>query len=214
MELYAVITGDIKNFTKLADKEREILTNETEKFLASLVNRERDARIFRGDSYQLQLPFTDQILKKCIQLVCWFKMNSDKVHGVRLSTKLSIGISTIAYEKKSVLDSDGPAYHLSGRNYDQLSKNELIRLSTDNEEQNKLYRVILLYINLILNQWTISQAATIYQLLKNETITQEEIAKKLKMTQPAVAKSLQAARWKEVETGITYINEKLTQQFI
>jgi hypothetical protein len=94
-----------------------------------------------------------------------------------------------------------------------MDKEEVVRLTTFDEVKNNTYQVILMYINMIASGWTISQAETIYQLLSMEDSTQDKIAKELKMSQPAVAKSLRAARWKEVEKGINYINTDLNKQY-
>ena len=213
MKIYAVVTGDIKNFTKLEDKMRGKLVIETELLLRRMVSRDKDAQVFRGDSYQFLVEDISQVLKKCVQLICWFKINSDKEKHITLGTKLSIGIGEIAYQGKSVLDSDGEAFHLSGRNFDEMDQDEVIRLATFDEDKTNAYQIILMYINMIIRQWTISQAETIYELLDMEFITQKGIAEKLKMSQPAIAKSLQAARWKEVEKGIDYINRQLEKQY-
>ena len=66
-----------------------------------------------------------------------------------------------------------------------------------------------MYINLIIKQWTISQAETIYYLLNTEDGTQAKIAGKLNVSQPAVANSLRFARWKEVEKGINFISSEI-----
>jgi len=212
MKTYAVVTGDIKNFTTLDNQKREKLVMATEHLLSTMVSNEQDARMFRGDSYQFIMDDISQVLKKCIQLVCWFKLNSDKASRAQLGTRLSIGIGEIAYEGKTVLDSDGQAFHLSGRSFDGMDKNEIIRLTTSDEKKNSTYEIILMYINLIIKQWSVSQAETIYYLLSMEDGTQAKIAGKLNMSQPAVANSLRSARWKEVEKGIHFISTELKKQ--
>ncbi len=213
MKIYAVVTGDIKNFTRLSDQKRGKLVSDTEQLLRSMVKQPLDAAIFRGDSYQFIVNDINEVLNKCIRLICWFRMNSDLDSPFRLGTRLSIGIGEIAYLGKNVLDSDGEAFHFSGRNFDKMDKEEIVRLTTFDEVKNNTYQVILMYINMIASGWTISQAETIYQLLSIEDSTQDKIAKELKMSQPAVAKSLRAARWKEVEKGINYINTDLNKQY-
>ncbi|WP_419701734.1 hypothetical protein [Mucilaginibacter sp. NFX135] len=213
MKIYGVVTGDIKNFTRLSDQKRGKLVSDTEHLLRSMVRQPMDAAIFRGDSYQFITDNISDILNKCIRLICWFKMNSDKHSVTRLGTRLSIGIGEIAYLGKNVLDSDGEAFHFSGRNFDKMDKEEIIRLTIFDEAKTNTYQVILMYINMIIKGWTINQAETIYQLLSIEDSTQEKIAKELKMSQPAVAKSLRAAKWKEVEKGISYINADLNKQY-
>jgi hypothetical protein len=214
MKTYAVVTGDIKNFTTLDNQQREKLVIETEQLLRTMVSSEQDARMFRGDSYQFIVDDISLVLKKSIQLICWFKLNSDRASRTQLGTRLSIGIGEIAYKGKSVLDSDGQAFHLSGRSFDAMDKNEIIRLTTFDEKKNSTYEIILMYINLIIKQWSVSQAETIYQLLSMEDGTQAKIAAKLNMSQPAVANSLRFARWKEVEKGINFISAELEKQFL
>ena len=226
MKTYAVVTGDIKNFTKLSDERRGKLVIETESLMRTMVKETKDAQVFRGDSYQFMTGDITQVLKRCIQLICWFKLNSDRnrfslagkktedlTTHAHLSTRLSIGIGEIAYKGKNVLDSDGEAFHLSGRNFDLLNKDEIIRLTTSDEKKNEIYEVLFMFMNSIIKNWTPSQAETIFQLLDKDDNTQDKIAKKLNMTQPAVAFSLRAARWKEVEKGINFINKQLEQQY-
>ncbi len=214
MKVYAVITGDINHFTKLSSERRNTLILETEALMRTMVSSSKDAQVFRGDSYQLIIQDVRQALKRGLQLICWFKLNADPNNRFHLGARMSIGIGEIAYEGKSVLDSDGEAFHLSGRNFDNLSKDEIIRLTTANQEKNECYEMLFIFINTIMKSWTPSQAATIFQLLDKEHTTQEQVAQKLKMTQPAIAYSLRAARWKEVEKGINYISKKLEKQYL
>ncbi len=224
MKIYAVVTGDIKNFTKLPSDRRSKLIAETEQLMKTMVENARDAQVFRGDSYQLIVNDITRVLKRCIQLICWFKLNSDPFSlagktlksdiRVQLGTRLSIGIGEIAYRGKNVLDSDGEAFHLSGRKFDQLNKDDIIRLTTANEKSNEVFEILLMFMNPIIKGWTRTQAETIFQFLEKEDNTQERVARKLKMTQPAVALSLRAARWKEVEKGINYISKELEKQYL
>ena len=223
MKIYAVVTGDIKNFTKLSSERRSKLVVETEELMKTMVKNTKDAQVFRGDSYQLIIDDISQVLKRCIQLICWFKLNSDRFSvgrraatdpRVPLGTRLSIGIGEIAYEGKNVLDSDGEAFHLSGRKFDQLNKDDIIRLTTADEKSNEVFEMLLMFMNSIIRSWTRTQAETIFQFLEKDDNTQEQVARKLKMTQPAVALSLRAARWKEVEKGINYISKELEKQYL
>ena len=224
MKIYAVVTGDIKNFTKLPNERRGKLVTDTELLMSTIVKDAKDARVFRGDSYQFVTEDITNVLKRCIQLICWFKLNSTPFslagkktenlgNRVNLGTRLSIGIGKIAYEGKDVLDSDGEAFHFSGRNFDLLNKDEIIRLTTFDEKKNEVYAMLLMFMNSIIRHWTPGQAETIFQLLDKEGNTQDKIAQKLNMSQPAIAFSLRAARWKDVEKGINYINKELEGQY-
>ncbi len=220
-KIQAVITGDISRFTTLHPPQREQLVGKTEALLAGMAARKRDARIFRGDSYQMVTAGVDQVLWHCVKLICWFKLNGKRAAGAdskaaqrkKLGTRISVGVGTVAYEGKTVLDADGEAFHLSGRVFDAMDKTEAIHLTTADAEKNAEYQIILMYMNLLMQQWTATQAETIFELLNLPDATQEQVARALKTSQPAVAKSLQAARWKEVEKGIIYLNQQLKKQY-
>jgi len=205
---FAVITGDITNFTKLDSQKRQILISETEKLLKSWVETSSDAQVFRGDSYQLIIADINDAIIKSIQLICWFKKHSDTVNNVQLSSRISVGIGTIAYKGQSVLDSDGEAFHQSGRRFDKMAAGEILTIQTGNEEINSQITIILSFINLFLNQWTPNQAEVVY--LACEGYTQLKMAEKLNLDQAAVNRRLKAARWKEVEKGILYISQLIT----
>jgi hypothetical protein len=209
MRNFAVITGDIINFTSLDSEKRQSLITDTEKLLKSWVDEPKDAEVFRGDSYQLILSDIDDAIKKAIRLICWFKKHSGAATNIQLSSRVSVGIGTVAYRGKSVLDSDGEAFHQSGRRFDKMSPGEILTIQTSNEEINQQLTIILSFINLFINQWTPNQAEVIY--LACEGYTQLKMAKELNLNQGAVNRRLKAARWKEVEKGILYISKLVTK---
>jgi predicted XRE-type DNA-binding protein len=206
MKHYAVITGDIINFTKLNNKERQGLIDATDKLLKSWVDKPGDAEIFRGDSFQLVMDNIGDAVKKSFQLICWFKKKSGT--NIKLSSRVSVGIGEIAYRGKSVLDSDGDAFHQSGRYFDKMNAGELLTIKTMNEETNKQLAIILSFINLFINQWNIKQAEVIY--LACEGYTQTQMAEALNIKQGAVSNRLKVSKWKEVEKGMDYIIQLVT----
>jgi len=205
MKKYAVLTGDIVNFTQLPDKERLKLIGETESLLKSWVNQPNEAEIFRGDSFQLIIGDITTAIKKGIQLICWFKKHSDEKNKIYLSSRISVGIGAIAYKGKSVLDSDGEAFHLSGRNFDKMTDNEILSIKTANEGINKQIAIILIFANIVIDQLTAAQAEVIYMAIDN--YTQTRMAEELGIKQGAVNSRLKLANWKAIHDGINYITE-------
>jgi hypothetical protein len=206
MKKYAVITGDITDFTHLANERREELIGDTDEVIKRWVKRPEDAAIFRGDSFQLIFEDLSLAVIRSIQLICWFKKQAE---GTGLSTRLSLGVGELAFKGKTVLDSDGVAFHLSGRNFDELEAGELLRIITGNAEQDEEFSVLLLFMNLVMNNWSPHQAEVIYWVLEDQNATQKEIAKRLNIFQPNIAKRLQIARWKEMERAIGFITKQL-----
>jgi DNA-binding CsgD family transcriptional regulator len=205
MEKFAVLTGDIVNFTQLPDKERLKLISETEGLLKSWVNQPNDAEIFRGDSFQFIVGDIATAIKKGIQLICWFKKHSDEKNKIYLSSRISVGIGAIAYKGKSVLDSDGEAFHLSGRNFDKMTDKEIFSIKTANNDINEQIAIILTFANIVIGQLTAAQAEVIYMAIDN--YTQTRMAEELGIKQGAVNSRLKLANWKTIHEGINYITE-------
>jgi len=203
MKTRAVITGDIINFTQLPAVRRQALVEDTERLLRSWIKRKADAQIFRGDSYQVLFEEPSEALKRSLQLVCWFKKHSDEANKINLNTRVSIGVGKVAYEGKTVLNSDGEAFHLSGRKFDKMKDGEFLSVNTNDPEKNATIEIILNFVNKYINEWTLAQAEVIFLILENKT--QQEIAEELSLSQPSVNSRLKLAGWKELEPAITHI---------
>jgi hypothetical protein len=206
MEKYAVLTGDITDFTSLDNERREELIGDTDDKLRQWVARPEDAAIFRGDSFQLLFEDLEAAVMRSIQLICWFKKQAN---GTGLSTRLSLGVGGLAFKGKTVLDSDGEAFHLSGRNFDQLEAGELLRITTGDPEQDERLSVLLTLMNLVMHNWSAHQAEVLYWVLEDQNATQQKIAKRLNIFQSNIAKRLQIAHWKEMEKAMKYIAKEL-----
>lgn len=206
--VYGALTGDVINFTKLHNHEKQVLIKATEALIKTWVSVKEDAAVFRGDSYQILFDDPAQVTRRSIQLICWFTKKSKPDRDIRLSTRISIGIGQLDYRGKSVLDADGQALHLSGRRFDKMVKGELLVITTETEELNEQLGILLMFINLLVSQWNINQAEVIYLLL--EGYTQTSIAEELGIGQSAVNNRIKTARWKEVEKGLAYITGLIT----
>jgi hypothetical protein len=197
-----VITGDISGFTKVDSRNREILVNSTRELMTSWAGT-KDARIFRGDSFQMLFHDASEGLKRCIQLRCWFKKNRI-LADVILDARMAIGVGEIAYHGESVLDSDGEAFHLSGRGFDAMENDEFFKVITANPELNKQLAVICNLLDLIISGWTRNQAEVIYLILEEKT--QQQMADELSIVQSAINNRLKLAHWKQIEKTIHYIS--------
>lgn len=199
---YIVVTGDVVGFTTLTGVKREKLMTELSKLLSLWVKEKQQARIFRGDSFQLLFDDAQQAIKRILQIRCWLKINSQKGKKM-LDAKLAIGIGEISYLGKTILDSDGEAFHLSGRNFEELADDESWRIITRNATKNEQLRVITDLANVLIRNWTVNQAEVIYWLLEGKT--QQQMAEQLNIAQSAVNNRIKLSKWKEVEKATRYI---------
>jgi hypothetical protein len=196
-----VLTADIRGFTKVSADQREKLIHSINDVLHSWVEPEH-TRIFRGDSIQMLFRDPMECLRRTIQLRCWLK-KSDFADGFMLDARLAVGIGKIDYYGDTVLDSDGEAFHLSGRAFDMLQADEFIRIATSDEVLNEQLDIIVRWMDIQIRDWTRAQAEVIYLLIENKT--QQEMAGELGVVQSAINNRLKLARWKEVERTIDYI---------
>ncbi|WP_256005248.1 SatD family protein [Pedobacter deserti] len=210
MKNHAVVTGDIIGFTKLSPQKRKALITHTENLLKSWIANAADAEIFRGDSYQMIFADLRYALTRSIQLVCWFKTYVADQDKTRMDTRISIGVGTISYQGKNVLNSDGEAFHLSGRRFDKMQEGEYLAISTGHEETDTTLEIMLNFINAYMASWTKGQAEVIYLILEGKT--QQEISAALSLSQPSVNSRLKLAGWKEFEPAIRYIASLLEKK--
>ncbi len=197
-----VITGDIKGFTAISARNRKVLLNETSGLLISWVENPVYARIFRGDSFQMLFKDFETALKRSVQLRCWFKKHSVP-NEYTLDARMAIGTGGISFYGESVLESDGEAFHLSGRTFDSMAEGENLSIVTSDSRINNQLKIILNLAEVIMSDWTINQAEVIYLLLEGKT--QQQMAEELKVGQSAVNNRIKLAKWKQIEMAMQYI---------
>lgn len=201
MKYGIVITGDIAGFTKASSKKREAVIKEIKAWFKEWA-KPGYAEFFRGDSFQLLFEDSNEALKRSLQLRCRLKKSVVAKQKTLLDAKLAIGIGEISSFKKSVLDADGEAFHLSGRSFDKIEETRF-RIVTKDEKLNKQLEIIADLLNVIIADWTSSQAEVVYWLLEGKT--QQQMANELQIAQSAVNNRIKLARWKETEKTLTYI---------
>ena len=194
-----VITGDIENFTSLNQHAREKLINETKIFIEGLVDQSSHAQIFRGDSYQLYFADAKKCLLALIKLRCWFLTYGD----FELQIRNSLGVGKVAYINDHILESDGEAFHLSGRTFDKLRKGEFLVIKTSDSALDEQLHIMTMLMNLLIRKWTKQQGEVITAVL-NE-LNQTKIANELKISQGAVNSRLKLSNWKEISETISYL---------
>src|SRR5690606_39606611 len=93
--------------------------------------------------------------------------------------RVSIGIGPVHLPVRTLSTAKGEAFVLSGRAFDKMDQQgEKLAITTGNPLANEGLQVIADYINAILSNMTVKQAAVIFELLNGHT--QQTVAKKLK----------------------------------
>lgn len=184
----AVISADIIGSGSLKSAKRTKLQNLIELFLSEKSKLYSDMKFeqFRGDSLQGILTSNKkQALRIALGLICVLKASS---FGIRTG----IGTGEISYSGKNIITSDGTAFQLSGPALDDLKKkNDLIAVKFDLKELNDQWDPINSSLNFLLKRLSKLQAEAVYLALND--LKQDQIAERLKISQPSVHQRLKSA---------------------
>jgi len=194
-EKYAVITGDIVKSSMIESDYARIL----ESIASDIINYQDEEfkfDIFRGDSFQGFVKKPSDALKISVLIRSGLRRQSiTKSIDSIWDARIAIGIGTIKndadIEKMNLKKADGEAFVRSGRALDSMKKEEVqIKISTGNTELDNEFDSVCPLLDVIIRNWTTSQAEAVYMQLL-EGITQEEIGSRLGISQRASGKRLE-----------------------
>jgi len=217
----ATISADIVSSTSLSVEELMLLQSEIRRFLDELSEKSQGkdwGRLFKGDSVEIFMHDPNEALRVALLLktlvkktFSWGKETDGqrelfRKYGIRLA--IGIGEMRTADQKQDILD--GEAIYYSGRLLEtQLNSNKGKRtmlFGCNNVALLEQIDVIVGLLDVVLKKATSVQCAIIhYKLLE---IPEEEIAKLLDVTQPAVNKAGKSMGWNAIESAVNYF-EKL-----
>lgn len=215
-KIYAVLTGDLIGSSKFEKKQRsDIIALLKGSF--SKVPREIVASpfvIYRGDSFQGVISMPEEAVRAAV-LIRTGLISKFKGKKARLDARISIGLGSIDYLPPGdrAGEGDGEAFRRSGMELDRIKKGEQnLIIKTPWEDVNEELMTELALLDALVQRWTKEQAeAILYQL---QGATQEDIAKILKITQPAVFQRLSIAGYRAVQAALdrykTILQYKIT----
>jgi hypothetical protein len=211
-KLYAVVTGDIVNFSKLPGDQRKRLdlimkegSKAIKKTFKGSVPMEVD--VFRGDSWQLLV--TDLSLSLEVGLFLRAHLRASMGTG-NFDTRLAIGIGTVDYiPDDRVSKGDGEAFRNSGEALERMKKGSAMNFRYPGWEHEESINVMLQLIDVLAKNWSDRQALAITGALRG--LTQEEIGRLWKppIKQQSVNGHLQRAGWFAIEKAIEFYKKQL-----
>jgi hypothetical protein len=187
--MISVITGDIINSRKA---KAEKWLKPLKEALDEIGSSPKSWEIYRGDSFQAEI--TDP--KHALQHVIDIKASVKQVKGV--DVRLSIGIGNKTFDAPNITESNGDAFVRSGEAYELLltGKQNIIVKTPDaafDDEINLYLRLLLI----AMDNWTPKSAEYVRMNLTGD-LKQEDIAKKLGITQSSVSERHKRAYMDEV----------------
>ena len=199
----AVITGDIVNSQKVDSKKwlkaLEIAIGEDFK-------NQQKWEIFRGDEFQYYIEDAKEVFLIILKIKSQIKMIKN------LDIRMSIGFGTRDLAMKKVSLSNGSAFVNSGRNFENLKKEKInLLVNSDNKNFDDDLNLIFRWASETMDNWTPPVAETVFELLKNKNITQDELAKKLSITQSSISQRFKRANYNLILETDTYFRKKLAE---
>lgn len=188
----AIITADIVNSTLLPAKQEKKLRDTLRTILKSY-----KYEFYRGDSFQVYVKEPENALRLLLQLrLAAKKMTVSESDTLLSDIRASIGIGTVDVVQQ-LRTASGEAFILSGRAFDEMADSgaRMVMQSPD-IKLNAGLKVIAGFIDYIFQRLTQKQVYVVSELLSG--LTQEDIARKLKKTQPTIYKHSQASGWSQI----------------
>lgn len=193
----AVITGDIIHSRKVAS---EVWLPKLKTYFESVTDQPGSWEIYRGDSFQLELPVTEALrIAFCIKALV--KTNNT------IDVRMGIGIGDKGYTGTKVTESSGTAFIRSGHRFEQL-KDQTLAIESASEEVDADFNLLLKLAGFIADNWKPATSETIFHMLNKPDLLQKELAQQLGKSNATVNKALKRGAYDELLEVIHLFNKK------
>ncbi|MEJ2456027.1 MAG: transcriptional regulator [Candidatus Thiodiazotropha sp.] len=199
--IIAVITGDVINSKRMP---ATVWLPHLKQILREWGREPKAWQIYRGDSFQLEIPSVLDSLEAAVLI----KAGMKTVKG--LDVRLAIGIGEKSYAGSKVTESNGEAFVYSGQVFDRLKKhkvNMVVKSPWDefDEEINVMLRLALTFMD----RWLVNHAEVIALSLRHKALSQKQLGSKLNIAQNTVSDRLARAHREELLEMLGLFRKKL-----
>ena len=204
-----VITGDIIDSSKILEGGyRDKLLSTMHLAIQEIEEKKSWGKVkievFRGDSFQIAVDEPTFITD--IAIAFRSKLIANSGSDTRWDARLGLGIGEEGYLAGKISESDGEAFHLSGQAFDSLQKNDRLAILTPQTNINEELWVSTSFVDEIISNWTLLQAATFYTYI-TENLSQKEIAQKEKKSPQAISKIFLAGKFNLIDNYLTRFHQ-------
>lgn len=211
--MIALLTGDIINSREL--KDQNLWIEPFKKLLSTWGQTPKQWEIFRGDSFQLEIPNAQKSLLVALQIKALIKSlpyPDENKRSSPVDVRMAIGIGTKSYDADRISESNGDAFVRSGEKFEQL-KSEMITLAINSPwtEWNDEMNLYLKLAGIQMDSWSISSGELMSEMLSNPDRTQAEIGEVLHINQNSVSKRYKAANGEDILAMEKLFRKKISQ---
>ena len=183
--MIAIITGDIVNSENYEVSE---WLGILKKYLSNFGESPTDWDVYRGDEFQLKIP-RENVLGVAIHIKALIKT----IKG--LDVRMGIGLGTETFRGVGVSESNGPAYHRSGRTFESLKEDKLnLTIATGDGFYDDTLNLMLKLALDFMDDWSPVSAEIVVMAFEYPKASQADLAKRLGIQQSAVSQRQKRAR--------------------
>ncbi len=199
----SIITGDVINSQKASP---HIWLQRLKQELESIGKNPLTWEIYRGDSFQVEVPDPSKALLTAIKIKAAIKSIKE------MDVRLAIGVGNKTYEASKITESNGSAFVYSGETFEGMGKSKqnlaiATPLNKLNQEMNLLFRFALI----VMDNWSANSANVVYLALTNPGYSQEELGKALNIKQNTVSATLKRAYFAEISDMLDWYQNKIKE---
>ena len=179
----SIITGDIIN-SRSIDAELWLAVLKQE--LNNLGSAPKRWEIYRGDSFQVEVPAPDEALLQCIKIKAAIKT----IKG--LDVRMAIGIGKKSHDANNISEANGSAFIRSGEGFESLKNlRQSLGIFTGKPRFDERINLYLKLALIAMDNWTLGAAEFVKLSLQNPTASQTEIGSMLGISQSSVSERQQ-----------------------
>lgn len=193
--MIAVLTGDIIDSKKIPQADLENLSQSIKNIFLEIETSTQTKipfEFWRGDSFQAIIENPKLALWITIAIRAGLKAKSKQISKTNqlCDARIGVGIGDVSYRAKTVSESYGDAFILSGSSLDSMVKNKnKLQIKTPWNEINEELFVSASLTDILISNWTQKQAEAIYTYMLNPQ-NQQTLAKHFNISQPALQKRI------------------------
>ncbi len=207
--MHAVITGDLVGSSRVT--ARGDFLGELKSALHWVeVNYAGEHDIYRGDSFQVDIPSPKNAIRAAILIRSHLIATSPDAKKRGWDARVSIGIGRNETQEGKVKERDGQAFILSGRGLDEITKSGArLTIKTPSEDVDSDLALLTRFTDEIISNWSHYSAELAFYYLFTE-MSQLEIGKKLLgLTQPTIHGRISTAKLKLTDLYIEKVQDVL-----
>lgn len=207
----AIITADVILSSKKEATERlNLYQNITEgiQFIQNYFDFKFERN--RGDEFQMKISKINKACKIGFLIKLWVKSIDYDTRKQKYDIRMSIGIGEEDFEKETMAESDGEAYHLSGRGLEAIKKTKQTFSIDSNDTNKEFLKIESRMLDVFIDKMTAMQSIVLFYKLLD--LTENEIAEKLRLSQSTVNQHSNAANWPVIAEYVNFFEKLYTNE--